>query len=85
MGIGILFSGVFIRVKKPSPKFVAAWIALTALLYAIGNYFLFFPIRKRMNEFLFFSSGMALLMLLGCPMNDFAGLEQTERYRRYTS
>ena len=36
MGIGIFFSGVFIRVKKPSPKFVAAWIALTALLYAIG-------------------------------------------------
>ena len=37
MGIGIFFSGVFIRIKKPSPKFVAAWIALTALLYAIGN------------------------------------------------
>jgi hypothetical protein len=37
MGIGIFFSGVFIRVKKPSPKFVAAWIALTALLYAIGT------------------------------------------------
>ena len=37
MGIGIFFSGVFIRLKKPSPKFVAAWIALTALLYAIGN------------------------------------------------
>lgn len=37
MGIGIFFSGVFIRVKKPSPKFVAAWIALTALLYAIGK------------------------------------------------
>lgn len=36
MGIGIFFSGVFIRLKKPSPKFVAAWIALTALLYAIG-------------------------------------------------
>jgi hypothetical protein len=39
MGIGIFFSGVFIRLKKPSPKFVAAWIALTALLYAIGNSF----------------------------------------------
>ncbi|XP_046638836.1 solute carrier organic anion transporter family member 74D-like isoform X2 [Daphnia pulicaria] len=57
MGIGIFFSGVFIRLKKPSPKFVAAWIALTALLYAIG---------------------MALLMLLGCPMSDFSGLEQTD-------
>lgn len=57
MGIGIFFSGVFIRVKKPSPKFVAAWIAMTALLYAIG---------------------MALLMLVGCSMNDFAGLEQTD-------
>lgn len=38
MGIGIFFSGVFIRVKKPSPKFVAAWIALTAFLYAIGTW-----------------------------------------------
>ncbi|XP_059351055.1 solute carrier organic anion transporter family member 74D-like isoform X2 [Daphnia carinata] len=57
MGIGIFFSGVFIRLRKPSPKFVAAWIALTALLYAIG---------------------MALLMLLGCPMSDFSGLEQTD-------
>ena len=37
MGFGILFSGVYIRLMKPSPKFVAAWIALTALLYAIGN------------------------------------------------
>jgi hypothetical protein len=41
MGIGIFFSGVFIRLKKPSPKFVAAWIALTALLYAIGNSYRF--------------------------------------------
>lgn len=41
MGIGIFFSGVFIRLKKPSPKFVAAWIALTALLYAIGNLYRF--------------------------------------------
>ena len=37
MGIGIFVSGVFIRVKKPSPKFVAAWIAMTALLYSIGT------------------------------------------------
>lgn len=41
MGIGIFFSGVFIRLKKPSPKFVAAWIALTALLYAMGTIFNF--------------------------------------------
>lgn len=57
MGFGIFFSGVFIRVYKPSPKFVAAWIALTALLYALG---------------------MGLLMLMGCPMDDFAGLVTTD-------
>lgn len=36
MGFGIFSSGLFIRKYKPSAKFVAAWIALAALLYAIG-------------------------------------------------
>lgn len=80
MGIGIFFSGVFIRLRKPSPKFVAAWIALTALLYAIGNSSLLFVFCRSPNEFLFcLVEGMALLMLLGCPMSDFSGLEQTDR------
>lgn len=57
MGFGIFFSGVYIRLMKPSPKFVAAWIALTALLYAIG---------------------MGLLILMGCPMDDFAGIAKTD-------
>ena len=78
MGIGIFFSGVFIRVKKPSPKFVAAWIALTALLYAIGT-FLTVEINVHFANAFVFQLGMALLMLFGCPMNDFAGLEETDR------
>ena len=48
MGFGIFFSGVYIRLMKPSPKFVAAWIALTALLYAIGTHW---PLFRIYNQF----------------------------------
>ncbi|EEB20468.1 conserved hypothetical protein [Pediculus humanus corporis] len=54
MGIGIIISGVFILRYKPNARFVAAWIAFTAVIYAIG---------------------MGILMLIGCPMDDFAGLD----------
>lgn len=53
MGLGIIISGVFILRAKPNAKFVAAWIAFTAVVYAIG---------------------MGILMFIGCPMDDFAGL-----------
>ncbi|KAJ9591625.1 hypothetical protein L9F63_001839, partial [Diploptera punctata] len=53
MGLGIIISGVFILRVKPNARFVAAWIAFTAIVYAIG---------------------MGILMLIGCPMDDFAGL-----------
>ncbi|XP_056647133.1 solute carrier organic anion transporter family member 74D isoform X2 [Diorhabda sublineata] len=53
MGLGIIISGVFILRMKPNARFVAAWIASTAVLYALG---------------------MGLLMFIGCPMNDLAGL-----------
>ena len=53
MGIGIFASGSFMRKYKPNARFVARWIALAALLYAIG---------------------MVILMFLGCPLNNFVGL-----------
>lgn len=53
MGLGIIISGVFILRAKPNARFVAAWIAFTAVVYAIG---------------------MGILMFIGCPMDDFAGL-----------
>lgn len=53
MGLGIIISGVFILRVKPNARFVAAWIAFTAVVYALG---------------------MAVLMFIGCPMDDFAGL-----------
>ncbi|XP_023718722.1 solute carrier organic anion transporter family member 74D [Cryptotermes secundus] len=56
MGLGIIISGVFILRVKPNARFVAAWIAFTAVVYAIG---------------------MGILMLIGCPMKDFAGLHTT--------
>lgn len=36
MGLGIILSGVFILRVKPNARFVAGWIALTAVLYALG-------------------------------------------------
>ncbi|XP_036144680.1 solute carrier organic anion transporter family member 74D [Monomorium pharaonis] len=53
MGLGIVISGFFILRVKPNARFVAAWIAFTAVVYAIG---------------------MGVLMFIGCPMDDFAGL-----------
>ena len=37
MGLGIIISGVFILRVKPNARFVAAWIAFTAVVYAIGK------------------------------------------------
>lgn len=37
MGIGIIISGVFILRVKPNARFVAAWIAFTAIIYAFGK------------------------------------------------
>ncbi|XP_066601245.1 solute carrier organic anion transporter family member 74D [Prorops nasuta] len=53
MGLGIIISGFLILKLKPNAKFVAGWIAFTAIAYAIG---------------------MGVLMFIGCPMDDFAGL-----------
>lgn len=36
MGFGIIISGVFILRFKPNARFVAAWIAFTAVIYALG-------------------------------------------------
>lgn len=37
MGLGIIISGVFILRVKPNARFVAAWIAFTAVIYAVGT------------------------------------------------
>ncbi|XP_072402384.1 solute carrier organic anion transporter family member 74D [Diabrotica undecimpunctata] len=50
MGLGIIISGVFILRVKPNARFVAAWIACTAVLYAIGMGILMF-IGCPMNDF----------------------------------
>lgn len=42
MGIGIFASGLFMRKYKPDARFVARWIAMAALLYAIGMVILMF-------------------------------------------
>lgn len=42
MGLGIIISGVFILRAKPNARFVAAWIAFTAVVYAVGMGILMF-------------------------------------------
>ncbi|XP_017781677.1 PREDICTED: solute carrier organic anion transporter family member 3A1 [Nicrophorus vespilloides] len=42
MGLGIIISGVFILRVKPNARFVAAWIAFTAVVYALGMGILMF-------------------------------------------
>lgn len=37
MGLGIIISGVFILRVKPNARFVAAWIAFTAVIYSLGR------------------------------------------------
>lgn len=56
MGAGIFASGTFMRTFKPNARFVAKWIAASALAYSIG---------------------MVILMWLGCPLNDFVGLNDS--------
>lgn len=50
MGVGIVISGVFILKVKPNARFVAGWIAFTAIVYAIGMGVLMF-IGCPMNDF----------------------------------
>ncbi|XP_011496966.1 PREDICTED: solute carrier organic anion transporter family member 3A1 isoform X2 [Ceratosolen solmsi marchali] len=50
MGLGIILSGFFILKAKPNARFVAAWIAFTAIAYAIGMGILMF-VGCPMNDF----------------------------------
>lgn len=59
MGIGIFASGTYMRKYKPNARFVARWIAMCALLYAIG---------------------MLILMMFGCPINSYVGLNVKSEY-----
>ncbi|XP_074603030.1 solute carrier organic anion transporter family member 74D-like [Brevipalpus obovatus] len=59
MGAGIFSSSFFMGKFKPSPRFVALWIAFTALIYCIG---------------------MVILMSIGCPLNNFVGLENSRSH-----
>uniref|UniRef100_A0A1A9WTI7 Solute carrier organic anion transporter family member n=1 Tax=Glossina brevipalpis TaxID=37001 RepID=A0A1A9WTI7_9MUSC len=50
MGVGIVISGLAILKLKPSAKAVAAWIAITALIYSAGMLILMF-VGCNMNDF----------------------------------
>uniref|UniRef100_T1KRH4 Solute carrier organic anion transporter family member n=1 Tax=Tetranychus urticae TaxID=32264 RepID=T1KRH4_TETUR len=55
MGFGIFASSFFIGRYKPSPKFVALWIAAAALIYSIGMVILM-GLGCPMNEFIGYNS-----------------------------
>lgn len=65
MGVGIVISGIFILKVKPNARFVAGWIAFTAIVYAIGMGVLMF-IGCPMNDLadLQPTIGYAILFLL---------------------
>ncbi|XP_075160721.1 organic anion transporting polypeptide 74D [Haematobia irritans] len=59
MGIGIVISGLVILKLKPTARSVAAWIALTALVYSAGMVILMF-IGCNMNDFAGYKSTSSL-------------------------
>uniref|UniRef100_A0A1I8PJB5 Solute carrier organic anion transporter family member n=1 Tax=Stomoxys calcitrans TaxID=35570 RepID=A0A1I8PJB5_STOCA len=59
MGIGIVISGLVILKLKPTARAVAAWIALTALVYSAGMVILMF-IGCNMNDFAGYKSTSSL-------------------------
>lgn len=80
MGIGIIISGIFILKKNPNARAVAAWIAFTALAYAIGKPIIRCRLRVTINmlngRFCFL--GMCILMFFGCPTTNISGLKYDE-------
>lgn len=50
MGVGIILSGFFILKANLNARFVAGWIAFTAIAYAIGMGILMF-VGCPMNDF----------------------------------
>ncbi|XP_050313378.1 solute carrier organic anion transporter family member 74D [Anthonomus grandis grandis] len=65
MGVGIVISGIFILKVKPNARFVAGWIAFTAIVYAMGMCVLMF-IGCPMNEFAELKTNDGLIQLSSC-------------------
>ncbi|XP_066248920.1 solute carrier organic anion transporter family member 74D [Euwallacea similis] len=67
MGVGIVISGIFILKVKPNARFVAGWIAFTAIVYAMGMGALMF-IGCPMNDLaeLKTESGMNTIEISSC-------------------
>lgn len=80
MGIGIIISGIFILKKNPNARAVAAWIAFTALAYAIGKpkFTLYHYTLLQIQLMIGLFSGMCILMFFGCPTTSIMGLRYDE-------
>lgn len=74
MGVGIIISGIFILRVKPNARFVAAWIAFTAVVYAVGKTIVYdYYLLKYFNTITI--AGMGILMFIGCPMDDLVDIK----------
>lgn len=87
MGIGIVVSGFVLLKFSPTARSVAAWIAFTALMYSLGEHIksLILSIRFTIqyhNCNTVIHTGMAILMLIGCSLDNFVGLNdvKTDQY-----
>lgn len=72
MGAGIFASGIFMRKFKPSARFVAAWIALAALLYAVGMGILMFLGCPKMHIVGISTQEMECSSGCQCPEGEFS-------------
>lgn len=77
MGVGIVISGVVILKFSPTARSVAAYIAFTAVVYSAGTFFFrgCCHIEYGFITNFFLKIGMAILMFIGCSMDDFVGLK----------
>ncbi|KAG1660552.1 Solute carrier organic anion transporter family member 1A1 [Nymphon striatum] len=65
MGVGIFISSIFMRKYKPTAKFVAGWIAVSALIYSIGMFVLSFIGCNSISSFNVNSSSSDILNVDG--------------------
>lgn len=76
MGVGIVISGIVIMKISPTARLVAGYIAFTAIVYSAGMRYSVHYTAFRRNFLIVFVEivGMAILMFVGCSMDDLIGM-----------
>lgn len=83
MGIGIVASAFILLKFSPTARSVAAWIAFTALMYSLGMIENEYSLSIRFRLFVIYQIffvycylGMAVLMCIGCSLDNFHELQE---------